>query len=190
MRWLRCAGLLLGVSLPAYGQQDGGAGIIKIDKIEVTGSNIRRADIETALPLQVITREDIERSGAISAAALLSQVSANLVGRTDVPYNTYWVPNRVFFWGKWLKFGPAYDPHAKVSGYGYRKILFRKGTARYVVKSEHEDISAQEPYGWLKHPYDHYSMPTVSAWVASSSAVTSCSEPSALPRPRGVRTWS
>jgi iron complex outermembrane receptor protein len=87
-RWLRCAGLLLGVALPAYGQQDGGAGIVKIDKIEVTGSNIRRADIETALPLQIITREDIERSGAITAAALMSQVSANLVGRTDVPYNT------------------------------------------------------------------------------------------------------
>src|SRR5262249_23829069 len=29
-----------------------------------------------------------------------------------------------------------------------------------------------------------------SAWVASESAVTSCSEPSALPRPRGVRTAS
>ena len=47
-----------------------------------------RTDIETALTLQVITREDIERSGAITAAALMSQVSANLVGRTDVPYNT------------------------------------------------------------------------------------------------------
>ena len=86
-RWLRCAGLLLGVALPAYGQQDA-AEIVKIDKIEVTGSNIRRTDIETALPLQVITREDIDRSGAISAAALMNEISANLVGRTDVPYNT------------------------------------------------------------------------------------------------------
>jgi len=54
-----------------------------IETLAVTGSNIRRTDIETALPLQIITREDIERSGAIDAAALLSQVSANLIGRTD-----------------------------------------------------------------------------------------------------------
>jgi hypothetical protein len=95
-----------------------------------------------------------------------------VLAKPDVPYNTFWVPNRVYFWGKWLKFGPAYDPRGKGSGYGYRKILFRKGSARYVVKSEHEDISAQGPYGWLKHPYDHYSMPTVSAWVAKTNYYT------------------
>ena len=55
----------------------------KLDAVYVTGSNIARTDIETALPIQVITREDIERSGAINAAALLSQVSANLIGTTD-----------------------------------------------------------------------------------------------------------
>jgi iron complex outermembrane receptor protein len=81
-RLVRCSGLLLGIALPAYGQQDT-ADVRKIEKIEVTGSNIMRTDIETALPLQVITREDIEQSGAISAAALMSQVSANLIGRTD-----------------------------------------------------------------------------------------------------------
>jgi iron complex outermembrane receptor protein len=81
--FVRCSGLLLGFALPAYGQQDG-AEIRKIDKVEVTGSNIKRTDVETALPMQIITREDIERSGAISAAALMSQVSANLIGRTDV----------------------------------------------------------------------------------------------------------
>src|SRR4029450_2350208 len=55
----------------------------KLDAVYVTGSNVARTDIETALPIQVITREDIERSGAINAAALMSQVSANLVGTTD-----------------------------------------------------------------------------------------------------------
>jgi iron complex outermembrane receptor protein len=84
---LRCSGLLLGVALPAYGQQDA-AEIRRIDKIEVTGSNIRRTDIESALPVQIITREDIARSGATTAAEIMSHVSANLVGRTDVPYNS------------------------------------------------------------------------------------------------------
>jgi iron complex outermembrane receptor protein len=55
----------------------------KLDAVYVTGSNVARTDIETALPIQVITREDIERSGAITAAALMSQVSANLIGTTD-----------------------------------------------------------------------------------------------------------
>ena len=34
------------------------------------------------------------------------------------------------------------------------------------------------------------SLIAASAWLARLSAVTSCSEPSALPRPRGVRTAS
>jgi len=58
----------------------------KLDAVYVTGSNVARTDIETALPIQVITREDIERSGAINAAALLSQISANLIGTTDAVF--------------------------------------------------------------------------------------------------------
>ncbi len=58
----------------------------KLDTLYVTGSNIPRTDVETALPIQVITREDIERSGAINAASLLSQVSANLIGTTDAVF--------------------------------------------------------------------------------------------------------
>jgi len=48
----------------------------KIEKIEVTGSNIKRTDTETPSVVQVITREQIERSGATSVAELLRQVPA------------------------------------------------------------------------------------------------------------------
>ena len=41
-----------------------------------------------------------------------------------------------------------------------------------MVKSEHEDITAAGPFGWLKHPYDHHSMPTVSTWVAKLNYYT------------------
>jgi iron complex outermembrane receptor protein len=58
----------------------------RLDAVYVTGSNIPRTDIETALPIQVITREGIERSGAIDAAALMRQVSANLIGTTDAVF--------------------------------------------------------------------------------------------------------
>ena len=33
-------------------------------KVDVTGSNIRRVEGEGALPVQVITREEIDRTGA------------------------------------------------------------------------------------------------------------------------------
>jgi iron complex outermembrane recepter protein len=44
-------------------------------RIEITGSSIRRIDAETALPVQVIKREDIERSGATSTVDLLQRLS-------------------------------------------------------------------------------------------------------------------
>jgi iron complex outermembrane receptor protein len=46
-------------------------------KVEVTGSNIKRIEGEGALPVQVITRQEIDRSGAQSVAELLNYVSAN-----------------------------------------------------------------------------------------------------------------
>ena len=33
-------------------------------RIEITGSSIKRIDAETALPVQVLTRQDIQKSGA------------------------------------------------------------------------------------------------------------------------------
>jgi iron complex outermembrane recepter protein len=48
----------------------------KIDKIEVTGSNIKRIEGESALPVTVISRDEITRSGATTAAELLNTVSA------------------------------------------------------------------------------------------------------------------
>ncbi len=49
----------------------------KVERVEITGSNIKRIDSETALPVTVITRAEIERSGATSAADLIERLSAN-----------------------------------------------------------------------------------------------------------------
>jgi iron complex outermembrane recepter protein len=43
-------------------------------RIEITGSNIKRVDLETASPVQIIRREDIQRSGANSVKELLDQL--------------------------------------------------------------------------------------------------------------------
>ena len=46
-------------------------------RVEVTGSNIRRVEGEGSLPVQVITRQEIDRSGATTPMELLQQISAN-----------------------------------------------------------------------------------------------------------------
>ena len=53
--------VFLGAALPAWAQQEPVQAPARII-INVTGSNIPRTDLETALPVQRITREDIERS--------------------------------------------------------------------------------------------------------------------------------
>jgi iron complex outermembrane recepter protein len=45
--------------------------------IYVTGSNIRRTDTETASPLEIITREDIQASGLQTISDVLRQITAN-----------------------------------------------------------------------------------------------------------------
>src|SRR5258708_5332898 len=47
------------------------------ERIEVTGSNIKRVKGETALPVTVITREEIDKSGATNAVELLQLVASN-----------------------------------------------------------------------------------------------------------------
>src|SRR5262249_38777426 len=50
------------------------------ERIEVTGSNIKRIEGETALPVTVINRQDIEKTGATTAAELLNTLSAVSAG--------------------------------------------------------------------------------------------------------------
>lgn len=52
-------------------------------RVEVTGSSIKRIDAETALPVQVITRQDIEKTGVTTASELMTQVSASVGGLSD-----------------------------------------------------------------------------------------------------------
>jgi iron complex outermembrane receptor protein len=67
------AGVALGLaSAPAAAQQ-----AQKIEKIEVTGSNIKRVEGEGANPIVVITRDDIERTGATNAYELMNFVASN-----------------------------------------------------------------------------------------------------------------
>ena len=55
-------------SAPAFGQQ-------QLERVEITGSAIRRIDAESALPVQVLRKEDIARTGATSTVDLLQKLS-------------------------------------------------------------------------------------------------------------------
>ena len=47
-----------------------------LQRVEITGSAIKRIAGETALPVQVMTRSDIEKSGASSVTELLQRLPA------------------------------------------------------------------------------------------------------------------
>ncbi|MDQ4626502.1 TonB-dependent receptor [Janthinobacterium lividum] len=63
--------------------QDGDAAPKKMQRVEITGSAIKRLESETALPVQIITRAEIEKAGVTTAAELMARVSANVGGLTD-----------------------------------------------------------------------------------------------------------
>ncbi|WP_426177064.1 TonB-dependent receptor [Massilia sp. TWR1-2-2] len=59
---------------PAAAQADGAGQ--KMERVVVTGSSIKRIDGETALPVQILKREDIERIGAASTEELVKSLSS------------------------------------------------------------------------------------------------------------------
>lgn len=74
------AGVVAGLAAtaaPAFAQDDEAA---DLDRVEVTGSRIKRTDIEGALPVTVIDREQIEFSGKTSVADLLRDTPFNSAG--------------------------------------------------------------------------------------------------------------
>ncbi|MBL8525311.1 MAG: TonB-dependent receptor [Betaproteobacteria bacterium] len=52
----------------------------KVEKIEVTGSNIKRVDAEGSAPIQIISREEIENSGKQTVTELLRTLPTNAGG--------------------------------------------------------------------------------------------------------------
>ena len=70
----------LSLSTAAVAQETEEAEAEAVEKIQVTGSRIKRADMEGALPVTVIDRAAIEFSGQTSVADLLRNTSFNSTG--------------------------------------------------------------------------------------------------------------
>ncbi|MEJ6003017.1 TonB-dependent receptor [Paucibacter soli] len=55
----------------------------QLQRVEITGSSIKRIEGEGSLPVQLIKREDIDKSGVTTAAELLKSISANTAPLSD-----------------------------------------------------------------------------------------------------------
>ncbi len=74
MKFARAAGAALAcLAIPAFAQQVAQSK----ERIEVTGTSIKRIDAETALPVQIVNREEIERTGAVTTEELLKSITAS-----------------------------------------------------------------------------------------------------------------
>ena len=71
---------LLGLACSATAQ-------VSTERVEITGSSIKRIQAEGALPVQVISRVEIERSGIVSAEQLLMRITANGTGADNLSSN-------------------------------------------------------------------------------------------------------
>ncbi|MGV8960792.1 MAG: TonB-dependent receptor [Stenotrophomonas sp.] len=69
---------LLACCAPAIAQEaDTGSRATTLDRVQVTGTRIRRAEVEGQVPIQTLTRDDIERTGFNSISEVLQQLTAS-----------------------------------------------------------------------------------------------------------------
>ncbi|WP_342316089.1 TonB-dependent receptor [Lysobacter sp. FW306-1B-D06B] len=61
----------------AVAQEGGEQGATTLDRIEVTGSRIKRADVETSQPIFTLSRAEIQKQGVTSVADVLQRISSN-----------------------------------------------------------------------------------------------------------------
>ncbi|MFT3665506.1 TonB-dependent receptor [Piscinibacter sp.] len=61
----------------------------QLQRVEVTGSNIKRTDMETASPVTVITREDMVRSGASTLGDVISRLTVVQGGLSGVEFSGF-----------------------------------------------------------------------------------------------------
>ena len=73
------------MAMPAFAQTADEA--VKLDKVEVTGSRVRRVDAETASPVFVVDRSAIQRSGAVTVGDLIQDIPAIAGAATNPSVN-------------------------------------------------------------------------------------------------------
>ena len=80
---MACGGVLLSSGGLAQAQDN----TQKLERVTITGSNIKRTDTETASPVQVISREEIERSGKQSIQEVLRGITGDNQGSIPTSFS-------------------------------------------------------------------------------------------------------
>lgn len=79
------AGAAAAISAPAFSAEEESAE--DVERIEVTGSRIKRADMEGANPVQVITRQDLVTSGITNMGDILQEIPSVAGAATNTAIN-------------------------------------------------------------------------------------------------------
>ncbi|WP_115718039.1 TonB-dependent receptor [Gallaecimonas mangrovi] len=72
MKWALLGSAAIAVSVPAFAADDSSSSDSNVEKITVTGSRIKRTDMETASPVSIITAADIKKSGYNNVADFIN----------------------------------------------------------------------------------------------------------------------
>ncbi len=87
---LMCAGLAMsGLTLNVAAEDEDPAAL---EKVEVTGSHIKRVDIEGPSPVLVIDRDDIDATGASTVADVLRNITSNTGPSFDEKFTNSFAP--------------------------------------------------------------------------------------------------
>lgn len=91
---LACGGLAsaLLAADPALAQQQQTQAQQQLERVTITGTNIRRTDTETVTPVQIITRDEIERTGKATIAEVLRNIPANTGGSFNESFANSFAP--------------------------------------------------------------------------------------------------
>ncbi|MGL1955766.1 MAG: TonB-dependent receptor [Colwellia sp.] len=79
------AGAAAAISAPAFSAED--AVIEEVERIEVTGSRIKRTEMEGANPVQIITREDLVATGITNIGDILQEIPSVAGAGTNTAIN-------------------------------------------------------------------------------------------------------
>src|SRR6185312_16288883 len=69
--------LLVTAAAPVFAQDRGGEDVQKLEAVEVTGSRIKKAEVEGQTPVLTITAQDIAQSGLASIGDVIQQLSVS-----------------------------------------------------------------------------------------------------------------
>lgn len=103
---------------PASAQQ-------RLDRVEITGSNIRRTDTETVAPVEIISREEIERTGKPTVAEVLRSIPSNTGGAYNESFSNSFAPGAagIALRGLGQKTTLVLINGRRVAGYGFAQNL-------------------------------------------------------------------